>query len=84
MQAPGIHTVVHSFDVLGASHSLTIAWISRKLHDESPRPYRALMDAPAGATEILNGDKRAAAQLWMEDAKSKLPPDLAYEAMSEP
>ena len=84
LRAPGIHTVLNSFDVLGGSHSFTVAWTSRKFHDENPKLYRALMDAFAEATEILNADKRAAAQLWMEDAKSKLPPDLVYEVIGGP
>lgn len=84
LQAPGIHTVLNSFDVLGGSHSFTVAWTSRKFHDENPKLYRALMDALAEATEILNADKRAAVQLWMEDAKSRLPPDLVYDVISGP
>jgi NitT/TauT family transport system substrate-binding protein len=84
LHSPGIHTVLNSFDVLGGPHSFTVAWTSRKFHDDNPKLYRALMDALAEATEILNADKRAAAQLWMDDAKSKLPPDLVYEVLSGP
>ena len=84
LQSPGIHTVLNSFDVLGGPHSFTVAWTSRKFHDDNPKLYRALMDALAEATEILNADKRAAAQLWMDDAKSKLAPDLVYDVISGP
>jgi NitT/TauT family transport system substrate-binding protein len=84
LQSPAIHTVLNSFDVLGGPHSFTVAWTSRKFHDENPKLYRALMDALAEATDILNADKRAAAQLWMEDTKSKLPPDLVYEVIGGP
>ena len=82
LQAPGIHTVLNSFDVLGGPHSFTVAWTSRRFHDENPKLYRALLDALAEATEILNADKRAAAQLWMDDAKSKLPPELVYDVIA--
>ena len=84
LQAPGIHTVLNSFDVLGGPHSFTVAWTSRRFHDENPKLYRALLDALAEATEILNADKRAAAQLWMDDAKSKLPPELVYDVIAGP
>ncbi len=84
LRTPGIHTVLNSYDVLGGPHSFTVAWTSRKFHDENQKLYRALMDALAEATEILNKDKRAAAQLWMDDVKSKLPPDLVYEVISGP
>ena len=84
LQDPAIHTVLNSFDVLGGSHSFTVAWTSRKFHDDNPRLYRALMDALAEATNVLNADKRAAAMLWMEDSKSKLSPDLVYGVIGGP
>ncbi len=55
---PGIHTVLNSFDVLGGSHSFTVA--------------------------CLNADKRAAAALWIEDAKSKLPLDMVEAILAGP
>jgi NitT/TauT family transport system substrate-binding protein len=79
-----IHTVLSSFDVLGGSHTFTVAWTSRKFHDDNPRLYRALMAALAEATDILNADKRAAATLWIEDSKSKLSPDLVFDVIAGP
>src|SRR5215472_6068983 len=84
LQDPAIHTVLNSFDVLGGSHSFTVAWTSRKFHDDNPKVYRALMDALTEATEILNADKRAAAMLWIEDSKSKLSLDLVYGVIAGP
>jgi NitT/TauT family transport system substrate-binding protein len=81
---PGIHTVLDSFEVLGGAHSFTVAWTSRKFHDGNPRLYRALIDALKEATEILNADKRAAATLWIEDSKSKLPVDMVYGILKGP
>ena len=84
LQDPAIHTVLNSFDVLGGSHSFTVAWTSRKFHDDNPKLFRALMDALTEATEILNADKRAAAMLWIEDSKSKLSLDLVYGVIAGP
>lgn len=81
---PGIHTVLNSFDVLGGSHTFTVAWLSRQFHDGNPKLYRALVDALAEATEILNADKRAAAALWIEDSKSKLPLDMVHDILAGP
>ena len=78
----GIHTVLNSFDVLGGSHSFTVAWTSRRFHDANPRLYRALVDALAEATTILNANKRAAAALWIEDSKSKLPLDMVERILA--
>jgi NitT/TauT family transport system substrate-binding protein len=74
--------VLNSFDVLGGSHSFTVAWLSRQFHDQNPKLYKALIDALAEATTILNADKRAAAALWIEDSKSKLPLDMVNEILA--
>src|SRR5260221_6993430 len=81
---PGIHTVLNSFDVLGGSHSFTVAWLSRQFHDRNPKLYQALVDALGEATAILNADKRAAASLWLEDSRSKLPLDMVHEILAGP
>lgn len=73
---PGIHTVLNSFDVLGGPHSFTVAWTSRRFHDANAKLYGALVAALKEATDIINADPPAAAKLWIEDAKSSLPPEL--------
>ncbi len=84
LQNAAVHTVLNSFDVLGGSHSFTVAWTSRKFHDANPKLYRALVDALAEATKILNADKRAAAALWVQDSKSKLPLDMVHSILAGP
>jgi NitT/TauT family transport system substrate-binding protein len=84
LQNPSVHTVLNSFDVLGGSHTFTVAWTSRKFHDANPKLYRALVDALAEATQILNADKRAAAALWVEDSKSKLSLDMVHSILAGP
>jgi NitT/TauT family transport system substrate-binding protein len=79
---PAIHTVLNSFDVLGGPHTFTAAWTSRKFHDGNPKLYQALIDGLKEATQILNADKRAAAALWIEDSRSKLPVDMVYGILS--
>ena len=84
LQHPEIHTVLNSFEVLGGPHTFTVAWTSRKFHDENPKLYRALIDALQEATEILNRNKPAAAALWIEDSKSKLPLDMVSGILAGP
>ncbi len=76
MEQAGIHTVVNSFDVMGGSHSFTVAWTSAKFRDKNPVLYKALIAALKEATDIVNKDKKAASALWIEDSKSKLPLDM--------
>lgn len=81
---PAIHTVVNSFDVMGGSHSFTVAWTSAKFREKNPVLYKALIAALREATDIVNKDKKAAAALWIEDANSKLPLDKVTAIVAGP
>jgi NitT/TauT family transport system substrate-binding protein len=84
LEAPGIHTVINSFDVMGGSHSFTVAWTSAKFRDGNPVLYKALIAALTEATDIINKDKAAASALWILDAKSKLPPEMVAKVVAGP
>jgi NitT/TauT family transport system substrate-binding protein len=84
LEQAGIHTVINSFDVMGGSHSFTVAWTSAKFRDANPVLYKALIAALDEATDIVNKDKKAASALWIEDAKSKLPLDMVYTIVAGP
>jgi len=82
LENPAVHTVLNSFDVMGGSHSFTVAWTSAKFRDGNPVLYKALIEAFGEATQIVNNDKRAAAELWIADAKSKLPLDMVAKLVA--
>jgi NitT/TauT family transport system substrate-binding protein len=84
LEQAGIHTVINSFNVMGGSHSFTVAWTSAKFRDNNPVLYKALIAALSEATDIVNKDKKAAGALWIEDAKSKLPLDMVAKIVADP
>lgn len=84
LENPDIHTVLSSFDVMGGSHTFTVAWTSSKFRDANPVLYKALIAALKEATDIVNKDKKAAAALWIEDGKSKLPLDFVTRIVAAP
>src|SRR5476649_599583 len=84
LEQPGIHTVLNSFDVMGGSHTFTVAWTSAKFRDKNPVLYKALIGALREATEIINKDKKAASALLIEDGKSKLSLDMVTGIVSGP
>jgi NitT/TauT family transport system substrate-binding protein len=63
LEQAGVHTVLNSFDVMGGSHSFTMAWTSEKFRDKNPVLYTALIAALREATDIVNKDKAAAGAL---------------------
>ncbi|HXZ46526.1 MAG TPA: ABC transporter substrate-binding protein [Pseudolabrys sp.] len=84
LENPAVHTVLNSFDVMGGSHTFTVAWTTAKFRDGNPVLYKALIAALKEATDIVNKDKRAAAALWIEDSKSKLPLDMVGKIVGGP
>jgi NitT/TauT family transport system substrate-binding protein len=84
LEQPGVHTVLTSFDVMGGSHSFTVAWTSAKFRDKNPVLYKALIAALKEATDIVNKDKAAAGALWIEDSKSKLPREMVAKIVAGP
>ena len=84
LEQPGIHTVLNSFDIMGGSSSFTVAWTTAKFRDSNPMLYKALIAALKEATDIINKDKAAAGQLWIEDSKSKLTPEMVGRIVAGP
>ena len=84
LENPAVHTVLNSFDVMGGSHTFTVAWTTAKFRDGNPALYKALVAALKEATEIVNKDKKAAGALWIEDLKSKLPLDMVSKIVAGP
>lgn len=84
LEDTSVHTVLNSFDVMGGSHTFTAIWTSAKFRDSNPVLYKAFVAALKEATEIVAKDPRAAAALWIEDSKSKLPLDAAGKIVSGP
>jgi NitT/TauT family transport system substrate-binding protein len=69
---------------MGGSHTFTVAWTSAKFRDGKPVLYKALVAALKEATDTVNKDKTAAAALWIEDSKSKLPLDMVGKLVAGP
>lgn len=67
----GIRTILNSYDVWGP-HTLTMAWTTKQFRDANPKLYAAIVAALTEATELINRDKRMAAEFWVTDSKSKL------------
>ena len=83
LQQPGIHTLLNSFEVAGP-HSFTLAWTSARFRERNPVLYQALLLALEEATGIVNADRTAAATLWIEDVKSRLPIETVGRVVSGP
>jgi len=84
LKDPRVHRVLNSFDVMGGPLTFTVLWTTSKFRNENPVLYRAFVAALKQATDMINADKRAAAQLYVESTKSKEPVDEVYALISDP
>ena len=81
---PGIHTVVHSYQVLGGMTTSTIAWTTAGFHDHNPKVYQAFLAALEEAVAFIEKDKRAAAEVYLRMTKGKESIETMKSILSDP
>lgn len=79
-----VHRVLSSYDVLGGPLTFTVLWTTARFRNENPKLYSAFLAALKEATDIINADKRAAAQLYVAQAKSRESVDDVYRNLADP
>ena len=84
LQHPGIHTVVHSYQVLGGMTTSTIAWTTGRFHDENPKVYKAFLAALGEAVAAIDTDKHAAAELYLRMTGGKESVEQMQTILSDP
>lgn len=67
---PSVRLVLNSADVLGP-HNFNVIYTSGRFREGNPRLYRAYLNALEESMEIINRDKRAAAQMYVEATSAK-------------
>ncbi len=68
IKLPGVHLVTTNYDILGGPATALVLVASTRFRDANPKTFRAFADGLAEAIEWVNGDKRRAAQLYLEMA----------------
>jgi NitT/TauT family transport system substrate-binding protein len=79
-----IHTILNSYDVMGGPLTFTVVWATTKFKNENPKIYAAFVAALKQATDMINRDKRAAAEFYVAESKSKEPVDEVYRMIADP
>ena len=63
------HLVTTNYEALGGPATAVVLSTSTKFRDANPKVYRAFYNALGEAIDIINKDKRKAAQLYLDVAK---------------
>ncbi len=72
---PGVRTILNSYDVVGGRHTLIVAYAAEKWRNENRALYDATYAGLSEAMDIINADKRRAAELFVRNEKSSLTVD---------
>jgi NitT/TauT family transport system substrate-binding protein len=84
LRNPAIHKVLSSYDVLDGRTTSTLVWTTARFRSENPKVYRAFFGAVQEATQIINRDKTAAAELYVRVAKTKDKVEDIMEVLNDP
>jgi NitT/TauT family transport system substrate-binding protein len=69
LKIPGVRNLTSSYEILGGRATAALIAASSKFREDNPKVYRAFFDAFSEAIDTINKDKRAAARLYLEQAK---------------
>ncbi len=82
LERPGIRQIVSSIEILGGHINFNILATTTKFREGNPKAYGAYLAAMQEATDIINKDKRAAAELYIRMTKDKSSVDDILKIMS--
>jgi len=82
LERPGIRQIVSSTEILGGHINFNILATTTKFREGNPKAYGAYLDAMQEATDIINKDKRAAAELYIRMTKDKSSVDDILKIMN--
>ncbi len=84
MEKAGITRVLNSVDVLGGPISFNVVAATTKFYNENPKLYAVFMKSMQDATDFINKDKRAAAEIYIRMTKDKSPVEDILKIINDP
>jgi len=84
LEKPGIRKIISSTEILGGPISFNLISASAKFVNDNPKAVGAYLAAMQEATDIINRDKRAAAELYIRITRDKSGVDEILRIMTDP
>ena len=69
MKIQGVRLLTTNYEILGGPATAVVIAASAKYRDANPKTYKAFFEALKEAIDAINKDKRAAAKIYLEQAK---------------
>ncbi len=83
LDAPGVHRVMNSVDVLG-NITLDVVYTTRKFAEANPRLVAAFLAALEEADAFIAKDRKAAAEIFVQSSKVKVSTDEVMRMLADP
>jgi len=80
----GMHKVLSSDDVMGGPASFLSVWSTSKFRDENPKAFKAVADAFREATDMINTNRRKAAEIYSKDTGGKETAEATEKELANP
>jgi NitT/TauT family transport system substrate-binding protein len=80
----GARPVLNSYDIMGGPNTFLMVWSTNKFRVENPRSYKSVLDALREATDLINANKRKAAELYVAEGGGKENVDKILALMNDP
>ncbi|MEY4712909.1 MAG: hypothetical protein RIS88_2359 [Pseudomonadota bacterium] len=80
----GARTVLNSYDIMGGPNTFLMVWSTTKFRTENPRSYKSVLDALREATDMINANKRKAAEMYVAEGGGKENVDKILALMNDP
>ncbi len=84
LKQPGISKVLDSVDVMGGPLTNGCVYGTTKFHDANPKVTKAFIDGMKEAIDLVNKDKKSAAEIYLNVNKEKLTVDELAAMLAEP
>lgn len=84
LEKPGVRLVLNSYDISGGPATFLVAWATGKFRDENPKTFQAFFNAYKEATDLINANKRGAAEIYVRETKDKSGVDAIEKMLNDP
>jgi NitT/TauT family transport system substrate-binding protein len=84
LERPGVRRILNSYDISGGPATFLAAWATSKFRDENPKTYQAFFNAFKEATDYVNANKRAAAEIYVKESKDKSGVEAIEKMLNDP
>jgi len=81
---PKIHKVLNNYEILGGPATFNVVWATSKFRNENPKAYQAFFDALKESMDIINKDKKKAAEDYKRIAHTKETVEFLLGILNDP